>query len=68
MRAERSGDWAHLTIPLINANWFAQWTNDASAVFNGCGGAISAWDVDTLELTNKWGGNQALCISDVKAY
>jgi hypothetical protein len=53
-------------VPLINTNWFSASTWKARD-FSGCSGSITAWDVDQLDFKNKWGGQQSLCLANVKA-
>lgn len=62
--AQRSGDWAQMRIGLSSAAWFASSEQHESAEFHGCSNEIGAWDVDTIELKNKWGGDQQLCVAD----
>jgi hypothetical protein len=65
----RNGDWAQLSIPLVSLSWQSSWwSSDTDSLFSGCSSSIGAWDVDQIEFKNKWGGRQALCLSNVKAY
>jgi hypothetical protein len=67
--ASRNGDWAQLTVPLINMNWWSSWFKSGDLPdFSGCSNSIGAWDVDTIQFQNKWGDKQALCLANVKAY
>lgn len=66
--ATRNGDWAEVTVPLINLAWWQSMWSWNDNPFSGCGGAIGAWDVDTIWFKNKWGGQQSLCLANVNAY
>ncbi|KAF8069379.1 EXPA2 [Scenedesmus sp. PABB004] len=65
---QRSGGWAALSVPLNNFAWWAGGWQSDGADFGGCGGGggIGGWDVDEVRLRNKWGGDQALCLADVR--
>ena len=66
---KRNGDWVQLSIPLVNISWLTSWwSSDNDSSFTGCSSSIGAWDVNELWFTNKWGGQQALCLANVKAY
>ncbi|KXZ41810.1 hypothetical protein GPECTOR_276g724 [Gonium pectorale] len=64
---DNKGGWTRFQIPLKAFDWRQSGDGDGGA-FSGCSDSINDWSADTLFFVNNWGGNQDLCLDQVKIF
>ncbi|GLI71000.1 hypothetical protein VaNZ11_016116 [Volvox africanus] len=64
---DSKSNWSRFQVQLSAFDWRKSGGGDGSA-FGGCSESINDWSVNTLVFVNNWGGNQDLCIDQMKIY
>ncbi|EFJ47081.1 hypothetical protein VOLCADRAFT_105296 [Volvox carteri f. nagariensis] len=64
---DQTSNWSRFQVQLSAFDWRQSGGGDGSA-FGGCSDSINDWSVNVLVIMNNWGGNQDLCIDQVKVY
>jgi hypothetical protein len=62
-----NSEWVTYTIQLGSFSWDQGWQS-SPVDFKGCSSSIGLWDVNQVQIKNKWGGSQNLCIDTLKFY